>query len=59
MSDSEMLITVLVTLFGTWSFLRIIGKDKHRRERILEVLHRRELRDIRTRELLEQSPDDS
>ena len=57
MTDSEMLITALVTIAGTWSFLRIIGKDKHHRERVLEVLHRRELRDIKMRKMLDQSPD--
>ena len=59
MADSEMLITTLVVLIGCWSFLRVIGKDKHQRERILEVLHRREMRDARMRKLLDNPPEES
>jgi hypothetical protein len=59
MTDSELLITTLVVVVGCWSFLRVIGKDKHHRERTLEVLHRRELRDARMRKLLESPPEES
>ncbi len=59
MIDSEILITALVVVTGTWSFLRVIGKDKHRRERILEVLQRRKLRDLKMQKILDQPPDES
>jgi len=58
MTDWELLSTGLVAVSGAWAFLRVLGKSKHHRERILEVLHRRALRDLRARKMLEGPPDE-
>ena len=53
MTDWEMVSTGLVAVSGSWMFLRLLGKNKYRRERILDVLHDRAMRDLRAKKMLE------
>ncbi len=57
MSEWSILSTGLVAILGGWSYLRVIGKEVRRRERLQDIMHRRTLMEIRLKKLSEPPVD--
>ena len=55
MSEWELLGTGLTALAGSWSFVRVVSKEKQRQEREVERLHARSMRRLRQRKMLEET----
>jgi hypothetical protein len=54
-ADYQTLLTVLLSLLGGGVFLRIVAKEKHRREKWLQFRLEEKLKELRAKEI--QAPD--
>ncbi|MBP7934212.1 MAG: hypothetical protein KA354_06135 [Phycisphaerae bacterium] len=53
--DYQTLLTVLFALLGGGIFLRVVGKEKHRREKWLQYRLEEKLKELRAKQM--ESPD--
>jgi hypothetical protein len=58
MSDTDLLFTVLVLLFGAGTFLRIVAKEKIRREKWLLFRHEMRIKELKDKQRKEAAEDE-